>query len=111
MRIQEGGDSRRSTPQRGYWTVFALWATFLLVAATFMLTAEASAQEGGDDGGGIGGFPAITRIVGNFPDSSGTFRNATNNPAVVSTSNSFFYASLGTNGQACVTCHQPSQGF
>jgi len=91
--------------------VFALWATFLLVAATFMLTAEASAQEGGDDGGGIGGFPAITRIVGNFPDSSGTFRNATNNPAVVSTSNSFFDANLGTNGQACVTCHQPSQGF
>src|SRR5262249_44215683 len=26
-------------------------------------------------------------------------------------SNAFFAPGLGTNGQACVTCHQPDQGF
>jgi cytochrome c peroxidase len=82
----------------------------LLVSATSVFSAQAAAQE--SSGGEAGtGFPTLPRILGTFPDSSGTFANATNNTSVVNRSNSFFDAGLGTNGQACVTCHQPSQGF
>jgi hypothetical protein len=50
-------------------------------------------------------------ILGIFLDQTGLFRNTTDNPAVVNRDNPFFEAHLGTNGQACVTCHQPSQSF
>jgi len=45
-----------------------------------------------------------------FPDDSGKVQSATADPTLNAT-NKFFDASVGTNGQACVTCHQPAQGF
>ncbi len=110
MRTQERRDSRRSTPQRGSPALLAVFTTLLFVSATLILTAQASAQSTTAQEASSG-FSPSGRILGTFVDSSGTFRNATNNPAVVNRSNAFFDSSLGTNGQACVTCHQPDQGF
>ena len=44
-----------------------------------------------------------------FPDPSGQFATF-NVPGPVDTTNPFFQ-SLGTNGRACVTCHQPADGW
>jgi cytochrome c peroxidase len=41
---------------------------------------------------------------------SGAVQSATADPSL-DASNPFFDPNLGTNGQACVTCHQPAQGF
>src|SRR4029077_18249933 len=49
-------------------------------------------------------------IFGAFPDDSGKVQSATADPTL-NVNNKFFDASVGTNGQACVTCHQPAQGF
>jgi cytochrome c peroxidase len=49
-------------------------------------------------------------IFGAFPDDSGKVQSATADPTL-NANNKFFDASVGTNGQACVTCHQPAQGF
>jgi cytochrome c peroxidase len=59
-----------------------------------------------------------------FRDDSGFVQSApsgvtisTSNGSIVTVtapldeSNEFFQSSFGTNGQACVTCHQPAQGF
>ena len=45
-----------------------------------------------------------------FPDDSGRIQSATAIQSLDGT-NKFFDPSLGTNGQACVTCHQPDQAF
>src|SRR5689334_15283504 len=92
MRTQERRDSAR-----GSSALQAVLGTLLVGMATLLLAVPASAEPGD--------------IFGPFPDTSGTFRNATNNASVVNPSNSFFDPHLGTNGQACVTCHQPDQGF
>jgi cytochrome c peroxidase len=102
----------RLAGHRGDLAVLVLLATVATLAATLLLTAQAAAQEApsaaaeADFLHGGGG-----NLFGPFLDRSGLFRNATNNPSIVNPSNSFFDPSLGTNGQACVTCHQPSQGF
>src|SRR5690242_19661445 len=44
-----------------------------------------------------------------FPDGNGALRTITTNPTF-DPENPFFQV-LGTNGRACVTCHQPSQGW
>src|SRR4029077_4205895 len=54
---------------------------------------------------------ARANISGPFLDSSGFFSNATNNPGIVNGNNSFFDPRLGTNAQACATCHLPHQGL
>ncbi len=75
---------------------------------------------------------AITAVAGTlglsifrpFPDDSGTVRSApsrvkisTSNGVVIpvtttlDANNKFFDTNFGTNGQGCVTCHQPSDGF
>jgi len=107
-------------------------ATVASLAATLVVTASAAAQEtptatsdafggafGDDLGGAFGGGAfgggafgdARQNIFGPFLDRSGFFSNATNNPGVVNRNSSFFDPALGTNGQACVTCHLPNQGF
>jgi hypothetical protein len=45
-----------------------------------------------------------------FPDPDGLVQAATANPTL-NFKNKFFDPALGTNGQACVTCHQPADGF
>jgi len=57
-----------------------------------------------------GGVPSPGQIFRVFPDDSGLIRSAT---ALRSLNghNKFFDPGLGTNGQACVTCHQPGDGF
>jgi cytochrome c peroxidase len=56
------------------------------------------------------GVPSPGQIFRVFPDDSGRIQSAT---ALLSLDghNKFFDPALGTNGQACVTCHQPDQGF
>ena len=71
------------------------------LAATLAFNSEAVAQETGKPG----------ETVGLFLDRSGVLGSVTDNPSVVNRDNVFFDAHLGTNGQACVTCHQPNQGF
>ena len=102
MRTLRERDSMRSPQSRGRPAAIGFWCVLLAVATTLVFVGQASAQTT---------RPSDPRIVGPFPDSSGVFRNATNNPAVVNRSNAFFDPALGTNGQACVTCHQPNQGF
>lgn len=46
-----------------------------------------------------------------FFDRAGTVQTVSSDPSTLNSSNPFFDPSIGTNGQACVTCHQPSQGF
>jgi len=72
------------------------------VVVTLVLAGGAAAQET---------RPSSDNILGLFLDRSGVFGNAADNPAVVHEDNAFFDPQLGTNGQACVTCHQPTQGF
>ena len=57
-----------------------------------------------------GAIAAIPSIFLPFPDDSGNVQSATADPTL-NASNKFFDPSVGTNGQACVTCHQPAQGF
>jgi cytochrome c peroxidase len=49
-------------------------------------------------------------IFGAFSDPDGVIQAATANKSL-GPKNKFFDPGLGTNGQACVTCHQPSDGF
>jgi len=85
-------------------------ATTAVLVSTLFVTSDAAAQQ----------VPTPTRdslsvaranISGPFLDSSGFFSNATSNPGIVNGNNSFFDPRLGTNGQACATCHLPNQGF
>jgi cytochrome c peroxidase len=84
--------------------------TIVTVLAT-LIVASVAAHEG-------------SSIFQLFPDDSGKVQSAPSN-VTISTSggaivpvnalldhtNKFFDPSFGTNGQACVTCHQPSLGF
>jgi cytochrome c peroxidase len=58
-------------------------------------------------GGAVAAIPSIFLA---FPDDSGNVQSATADPTL-NASNAFFDPAVGTNGQACVTCHQPAQGF
>jgi cytochrome c peroxidase len=80
--------------------------TALTVAGTLMVTSSATAQ-----GTGIAqDFSASGNLFGPFVDETGFFSNATTDRTIVNDNNPFF-TRRGANGQACVTCHQPSQGF
>ena len=46
-----------------------------------------------------------------FFDSQGTLQTKSSDPSTLNASNPFFDPSIGTNGQACVTCHEPSTGI
>jgi cytochrome c peroxidase len=46
-----------------------------------------------------------------FPNDQGTLQSLSTNPARTITKNPFFDPSIGTNGQACVTCHGPDVGI
>jgi ABC-type transport system substrate-binding protein len=40
-----------------------------------------------------------------FTDDQGTLQTQSSSPMTLNPANSFFDPSIGTNGQACVTCH------
>jgi cytochrome c peroxidase len=104
------GHAARPAPRRGYLIAPLVLATVATLIATLVVTADAAAQEAPRaTSDAVGG--ARSNIFGPFLDRSGFFRNATNNPAIVNRNSSFFDPGLGTNGQACVTCHLPNQGF
>lgn len=46
-----------------------------------------------------------------FRNDVGTVQSATADPNVLNGDNKFFDHNLGTNGQACSTCHEPDQSF
>ena len=46
-----------------------------------------------------------------FPNDSGTLQTLSTNPARTIVKNPFFDPSIGTNGQACVTCHGSQVGI
>jgi hypothetical protein len=46
-----------------------------------------------------------------FVDDTGTVLTQSSDPTTLNSSNAFFDPSIGTNGQACITCHQPSIGI
>jgi cytochrome c peroxidase len=50
-------------------------------------------------------------LFGVFKDDTGTVQTQSSDPTTLNASNAFFDPSIGTNGQACVTCHQPSVGI
>ena len=108
MRSQTGLDTTRGRPLLRRPTPVLLGGAAAAIAISLLLAGQAWADAT------VAGGPGQTRvgrIVGTFPDSSGVFANVTQDPSVVNPSNAFFDPSLGTNGQACVTCHQPSEGF
>jgi cytochrome c peroxidase len=81
----------------GAWKRTGVCGRVLVACASLVLVAVAFEEEG----------PSIFQA---FPDDSGLVQSATADPTLNAT-NKFFDASVGTNGQACVTCHQPAQGF
>jgi cytochrome c peroxidase len=46
-----------------------------------------------------------------FNDDQGTLLTQSSDPLTLNNTNPFFDPSIGTNGQACQTCHQPSTGI
>src|SRR5690348_3216279 len=112
MRTQEGLDSTRRTlaSKHGHLVTRLVSAAMFAVGTTLIFAGSATAQSAPSrDTSSVERF--VGPITGLFPDSSGAFANVTSDPAVVNRNNAFFDPSLGTNGQACVTCHLPSQGF
>jgi cytochrome c peroxidase len=110
MRSQTGLDTPRGRPLLERPTPVLLGGAAAAIAISLLVVGQAWADP--TEAGGPGsGQTRVGRILGTFPDSSGVFANVTPNPGVVNASNAFFDPSLGTNGQACVTCHQPSEGF
>jgi cytochrome c peroxidase len=68
----------------------------LLASATLVATAIADEE-------------SQRTLLNLFPDGSGKLQSLS--PASANAHGAFFASSIGTNGQACVTCHQPSQGI
>jgi hypothetical protein len=58
-----------------------------------------------------GWFNDDSGIFRPFPDDSGKVQTETPFFRTLNERNKFFDPKVGTNGQACVTCHQPSDGF
>lgn len=57
-----------------------------------------------------GDVPASLPQAGSFPDAGGML-GIFQPGGATTTANNAFFQSLGTNGRACVTCHQPRQGM
>src|SRR6266851_667772 len=113
MRSDGQRDGTQAASRRSNTTVLGILALVATLAGTLLITANAAAQsvtstaDATDDS-----FDRdVGDLFGPFLDRTGRFENATNNHRVVNRSNPFFDAHLGTNNQACVTCHQPNQGF
>jgi hypothetical protein len=82
-------------------------ATLLVAALAALPLALASCGEMEDEG--VEGSEAA--LAGDaFTNSNGAARTVTVNGAAIDQNNPFFQ-SLGTNGRACVNCHQPSAGM
>jgi hypothetical protein len=86
-----------------------------LLGSSFALACGSGASQSSDDANDPGGSVTVTKdaLMGNsagpFANSSGLSANVSSN-AKIDRSNEFFQ-SLGTNGRACVTCHDPRDGF
>jgi cytochrome c peroxidase len=46
-----------------------------------------------------------------YSDDTGRMQTSSSNPTTLNATNPFFDPSIGTNGQACVTCHEPQTGI
>jgi hypothetical protein len=55
--------------------------------------------------------PATLPATMNFADQSGVISTYRSDGLPVNTSRSPFFASLGTNGRTCMTCHEPNNGW
>jgi mono/diheme cytochrome c family protein len=87
--------SAAGTPRSGFSAVVALAAT-AAVSVSLLATTGASAGAPNDF---LDRFPNATGIVQSIRTST-----------TVTADNAIFDTTLGTNGQACITCHEPSQG-
>jgi cytochrome c peroxidase len=98
---------QRSSARRARGAALVVLVTAAALTATLIFSGSASAQTGvAQDFTAAGGG----NLFGPFLDKTGFFSNATTDPGIVNANNPFF-TRRGANGQACVTCHQPSQGF
>jgi hypothetical protein len=55
--------------------------------------------------------PLAMALFAVYTDESGTVLTQSSDPTTLNGTNPFFDPSIGTNEQACVTCHQPSVGL
>jgi cytochrome c peroxidase len=55
--------------------------------------------------------PPTTAFFAVYPDAQGSLTTNSTDPSTLNTKNPFFDPSIGTNGQACVTCHEPFTGI
>jgi hypothetical protein len=90
--------SKKPTARAGTLTALAFLAPVTLLGCT--MPVESDELDSGD--------VAEFNLVGDtFNNGTGTHRTRTVNGAVADENNPFFQ-SLGTNGRACVNCHQPA---
>jgi hypothetical protein len=65
--------------------------------------------------GAVVAAPKVTLLEGAlfavFKDDQGTLQTKSTAPQTLNAKSPFFDPSIGTNGQACVTCHEPSTGL
>jgi len=80
----------------------------VLAVAAPLVVGACSAENG--YGGETLGEEASALTGDSFSNGTGTHRTVSVNGATIDENNPFF-KSLGTNGRACVTCHQPSAGL
>src|SRR5215472_1197260 len=57
------------------------------------------------------GAPPLSVLFAVFTNDNGTVQTASSDPSTLNNSNPFFDPFIGTNGQSCQTCHQPSIGI
>jgi cytochrome c peroxidase len=55
--------------------------------------------------------PPTTAFFAVYPDAQGSVTTNSTDPSTLNTKNPYFDPSIGKNGQACVTCHEPFTGI
>lgn len=55
--------------------------------------------------------PPTKALFAVYSDDQGSLTTNSTDPSTLNTKNPFFDPSIGANGQACVTCHEPSLGI
>jgi cytochrome c peroxidase len=114
MRLQTHSSRVPARQGRRHPAVLGILAVVATLAGSLVVSGDADAAPDIQVGSGLGSdfLPQFDgNLLGPFFDRVGLVQNATNNAGVVNARNAFFDTHLGTNGQACVTCHQPGQGF
>jgi hypothetical protein len=80
--------------------------SFALITPLLALGCSYETGSGEDDGENLG-ESALALVADAFTNPTGVSRIASVNGAAIDENNPFFQ-SLGSNGRACVNCHQPS---